>query len=163
VLPLIFAGAVAAAWIVPDILARHATTIPVHEAASGTSVTAPSAQVAVLDGETLRVQQTVVRLDGIAAPPRGHQCQRPDGSAFDCGAASAEALAALVRDRKVACELKGEDHMEHPLGICQADGQNLNQAQVASGWARAGQASLGSEEESARAQRRGLWAVNYNP
>lgn len=92
--------------------------------------------VAVVDGETLRVGGKVITLLGLATPPRDQTCQRADGRAFDCGAASAAALAALVRDRAVDCRLFGEDGNGRVQGICRAGGTELNQAQIAHGWAR---------------------------
>jgi len=52
------------------------------------TISAPPEQVAVVDGETLRLQDTVIRLQGLAAPPRGLSCRASDGSVSDCGSAS---------------------------------------------------------------------------
>jgi endonuclease YncB( thermonuclease family) len=103
-------------------------------------VAAEPAQIAVLDGDTLRVRDTVVRLAGVAAPPRGESCRGPDGAGFDCG-------------------LAGQDPMGHNLGVCEASGTQINRALVAAGYARAaGDTDLSSDEDQARAHRRGLWA-----
>jgi endonuclease YncB( thermonuclease family) len=133
-------------------------------------VAASADQVAVVDGETLRLQETVVRLIGVAAPGRGQVCHRGDGTAFDCGAASAESLAHLVAGHNVSCRLLAHDEGERTLAICEADGRGLNQAQVIGGWARAraekpGLAGprLDSDETEARARHRGLWAGLFDP
>ena len=44
--------------------------------------------VAVVDGATLRLRDTVVRLHGVAAPARGRSCPDGQGSGYDCGAAA---------------------------------------------------------------------------
>ncbi len=122
-------------------------------------VAAEPAQIAVLDGDTLRVRDTVVRLLGVAAPPRGESCRGPDGAGFDCGAAATNALAEIVRARAVDCRLAGQDPMGHNLGVCEASGTQINRALVAAGYARAeGDAGLSGDEDQARAHRRGLWA-----
>jgi endonuclease YncB( thermonuclease family) len=90
----------------------------------------------VVDGETLRVATKVITLLGVAAPPRGETCHRADGSAFDCGTASAAALAGLVRDRVVDCRVVSEDSGGRAEGICHAAGTQLNKAQITQGWAR---------------------------
>ncbi|WP_048862516.1 thermonuclease family protein, partial [Acidisphaera rubrifaciens] len=79
----------------------------------------------------------------------------------------------LVRARPVDCRIAGADRMGHPLGVCEASGQQINRALVAAGYARADTpgrdaeglrdiglqaADLRSDETQARAQRRGLWA-----
>jgi endonuclease YncB( thermonuclease family) len=122
-------------------------------------VAAEPAQIAVLDGDTLRVRDTVVRLAGVAAPPRGESCRGPDGAGFDCGAAATNALAEIVRARAVDCRLAGQDPMGHNLGVCEASGTQINRALVAAGYARAaGDTGLSGDEDQARAHRRGLWA-----
>jgi endonuclease YncB( thermonuclease family) len=130
--------------------------------ASSGSLDADAAQVAVVDGGTLRMKNRVVRLLGVAPPERGETCKARDGSGFDCGVAATNALAALVRETPVACQLRGQDPMGRPLAVCEASGTELNRALVAGGWARADREEprLKSEEAAARTQRRGLWATD---
>ena len=132
-------------------------------ALTGTIAAIP-AQVAVVDGQTLRVGDTVVRLQGVAAPARGTTCLKADNSRFDCGAAASEALARLLRGQSVTCKLFGRDAAGFAQGLCEAEGRDLNRAIVASGWARArsespafAAASFGDEESQARTAHRGLW------
>jgi endonuclease YncB( thermonuclease family) len=122
---------------------------------------AQPAQVAVVDGGTLRLQNRVVRLLGVDPPSRGTTCKASDGTGFDCGAAATNALAALVQQTPVACRLSGHDDMGRPYAICEASGTELNQAVVAAGWGRADDLlpALKGDEATARAQRRGLWAA----
>lgn len=122
---------------------------------------AEPAQIAVVDGSTLRLRERVVRLLGIETPDRGQTCRQPNGGGFDCAAASAEALAALVRQGQVACELRGRDGMGRALAVCEASGTELNRTLVAGGWARAGRdlPGLKHEEILARAEGRGLWGT----
>ena len=144
-----FAGA---AWI-------RNTGAPITQAAPVQQelVAAPAAQVAVVDGGTLRLKDRVVRLSGVNPPARGTEC----GSGLDCAAASANALAALLRDDPVACRVIGKDGLGRPFAICEASGKELNQAVIAAGWARADdrQPDLLEAEAQARAQRRGVWAT----
>lgn len=118
---------------------------------------AEPAQIAVIDGGTLRMDRQVVRLLGVDPPSRGRSC----GLAADCGNAAANALADLVRQKPVSCALHGQDPMGRPLGICDAGGTDLNRTLVAAGWARAGSAlpGLRQAESDARADRAGVWAA----
>jgi len=127
-------------------------------------VAADPGQTAVLDADTLRLSNRVVRLAGIDAPERGHTCRDGAGQDFDCGVAATNALAALVREAPVACELRGADRMGHALAVCEAGGQEINRALVDAGWARADRSSpaLEAAESAARSQRRGLWASTQN-
>ena len=122
---------------------------------------APVGQVAVVDGGTLRLQERVVRLLGVTPPPRGKICRRGDGAEVDCGGASADALAALVRGTSVASEVRSVDSMGRPLAVCRASGTELNHAVVAAGWARGDRSlpGLDGQEAEARSKHRGLWAT----
>jgi endonuclease YncB( thermonuclease family) len=94
----------------------------------------PVGQAAVVDGATLRVGDRVITLRGVDAP-RGQACRAGDAT-IDCGTASAAALANLVRDRVVECQLFGEDRRGRDQATCEAGGTELNRAQIADGWAR---------------------------
>ncbi len=127
-------------------------------------VSGPAAAVAVVDGQTLRVGDAVIRLQGVEAPPRGTTCLGPDQRRFDCGAASAEALARLLRGNPVSCKLYGSDAAGFRQGLCEAGATEVNRAIVAAGWARAtgetesfAAARFTAEEGKARAARSGVW------
>ncbi|MCC6718887.1 MAG: thermonuclease family protein [Acetobacteraceae bacterium] len=128
------------------------------------TVSAIARHVAVVDGQTLRLGDAVIRLQGVAAPPRGTACLKPDNSRFDCGAAASEALARQLGGMAVTCKLYGRDGAGFAQGLCEAEGRDLNRGIVAAGWARArsdtpgfAAASFGDEEDAARSARRGLW------
>ncbi len=137
--------------------------LPGQKQAPAGEVSADPLVVAVVDGATLRLRDTVVRLHGVAAPARGRTCLDGQGSGYDCGAAATAALASLVRDRRVACRLNGRDRAGLVLGVCEAGGTEINHALVATGWARADGPALGSTEANARASRLGLWRDGANP
>jgi len=142
----------AAAW-----LFVRSSDAPAH-APPSRHLLAPAGTLAVLDGDTMRVGDQVVRLDGIAAPPRGSVC-RGGGLDVDCGAASANALASLVRDKAVDCGITGHDGYGRPVAECVAGGVAVNEALVRDGWARARTASLRQSEDAARTAGRGIWGT----
>jgi endonuclease YncB( thermonuclease family) len=124
-------------------------------------IAADPSQIAVVDGGTMRLHDSIVRLDGIAPAARGETCRQPDGSSIDCGVAAANMLASLVQDAPVVtCQVRRHDPMGRALAVCDARGSDLNRALVASGWARAdhGEPALQALEAQARARKLGLWA-----
>lgn len=120
-------------------------------------VSAAAGQTTVIDGETLRLRDRVVRLLGVVAPSRGTTCRGSDGSNSDCGAAATRALADLVSAGPVDCRLDGADNSGRPLAVCAVSGMDLGQALVSAGWARADQDGPKDAETAARASHRGLW------
>ena len=127
-----------------------------------TTMSAESPQVAVIDGDTLRLRDTMIRLQGINAPTRGKICQQPGGAEFDCGEASGRALAALVRGRPVSCQIDGRDRRGFAQAQCDAGGVDLGRAMVSAGWATANPAvsDLVIAEAEARQHQLGLWQVS---
>lgn len=127
-------------------------------------ISAEPRAVAVVDGNTLRLAETVVRLAGVEAPRRGASCRAANGSSYDCGTEAAAALGRLVRGERVACRLEGRDRLGLPQGRCDAGATAVNRAIVLGGWARATQGrgtrdndDLTQAERSARAGQRGVW------
>lgn len=125
--------------------------------------TAAPSEVRVVDGETLRLGERVVRLEGLEAPARGEICTDPAGRSFDCGAAAAERLARLVADRPLSCRLHGHDRFRRSLGTCEAGGAEVNAALVSGGWAVANSDDLSGAEGAARSSGRGFWTGGAVP
>jgi endonuclease YncB( thermonuclease family) len=148
------AGGAATLLIVAFLFVRW--DAPARAPAAG-HVAAAADELAVLDGNTLRVGAHVVRLEGIAAPARGSVCHGGGQTELDCGSAAANALAALVHGRSVECAIHGHDRQGRPVGDCRAEGRPLNIALVQDGWARAEAADLREPETAARVAGRGIW------
>jgi endonuclease YncB( thermonuclease family) len=126
-------------------------------APASSHLSAGADRLSVLDGDTLRVGDRVVRLAGIAAPARGSVCHGSGLTELDCGSAAANALASLLHGSAVDCTIRGHDDLGRPLGNCLAGGVRLNEALVLAGWARAETADLREPEATARAAGRGMW------
>ena len=146
----------AATLLIAASLFVHPSGAPAREPA-GLHLSAGANQLAVVDGETLRVGDRVVRLEGIVAPARGSMCRDAGQTEVDCGAAAANALAVLVRGSGVDCTIHGHDGQGRPTGDCVAAGHPLGATLVRDGWARAEAADLREPEANARVARRGMW------
>jgi endonuclease YncB( thermonuclease family) len=68
-----------------------------------------SASVRVVDGDTMAVGDTKVRMFGIDAPESSQTCTGAAGETTPCGATSTQALAAAVAGRPVRCSQKSID------------------------------------------------------
>lgn len=93
-----------------------------------------AAPVRVVDGDTLDLGGDRVRLYGIDAPEAGQTCDR-DGSPWPCGRAATDALTAFLAGRPVACVQIERDRYGRAVSTCQADGADLGDWMVRSGWA----------------------------
>ena len=129
----------------------------------------------VIDGDTLAVQGTVVRLYGIDAPELGQAC-RIGARAYDCGRIARTALLDLTAGVTVSCKLAPasaadprpeadpEDGADGRIGRCSADGYDLSEGMAYTGWAlalRRVSERYVAFEDRARAARRGLWKGQF--
>ncbi len=114
----------------------------------------------IVDGDTLAVGRTRVRLEGIDAPEIAQTCQTATGETWDCGVAAAAMLRKLAEHKDVACDRSGFDRYRRTLATCFADGIDIDEAMVRVGlaWAfiRYSVVYVGVEAE-ARKAKIGVW------
>ena len=72
----------------------------------------------VIDGDTLEVGQTRIRLEGIDAPEMAQTCQTATGESWDCGRKAAALLRTLAGQRDLACDRTGIDKYGRTLTVC---------------------------------------------
>ena len=120
-----------------------------------------------IDGDTLRIGEVRVRLDGIDAPESDQPCTtktRPIMT-FACGSSAAGKLRALTDGAVVRCVANGTDKYGRTLATCYAGDTDVGRAMVRAGWAlayRRYSARYGLEETAARLEGLGLWATEFD-
>lgn len=119
-----------------------------------------------VDGDTLDIGGTRVRLEGIDAPEYAQTCPRSWIGTWPCGKAAQRELGKLAGQAPVECERRGTDKYGRALGICYAGGHDINAAMVRSGLAWAFvkySTTYVAEEAEARQQRLGVWQADAEP
>ena len=119
----------------------------------------------VVDGDTLKIRGTQIRLHGIDAPEREQRC-RAGGRRWSCGREAARALSRQIGGRIVVCEERDRDRYGRTVGVCRAGGEDLNASMAAAGWAfayRKYSLSYLPEEWAAKAADRGIWRGDVVP
>ena len=111
-----------------------------------------------IDGGTLDVAGTTVRLAGIEAPDLEQTCVVPEGR-WSCGILARDALADLVRGHPVTCTDAGTVPWAASISRCNVRGRDLGTVLVQFGWAAATGPDPGyvALEKKARAARAGIW------
>ncbi|OOY15741.1 thermonuclease family protein [Thioclava sp. DLFJ4-1] len=113
----------------------------------------------VVDGDTLVVANTRVRLFGIDAPEAKQSCKTAQGVRWACGRAATAELQRLV-GQGVRCSGDEEDRYGRLIAVCRAGGRDLNAEMVARGAAfayRKYSRDYVSQEERARRAGLGVW------
>ena len=113
----------------------------------------------VVDGDTLVLQNTRVRLFGIDAPEAHQTCKRASGQLWACGKAATLQLQKLA-SHGVRCTGTEADRYGRLIAVCRADGRDINAQMVARGAAFAyrkySRDYVGQEAQAKRAAL-GIW------
>ncbi len=122
---------------------------------------ADGAAVRVMDGDSLRMGETEIRIAGIDAPELRQNCTGADGRPWPCGEAARAALERLVRTPGLVCERHATDRYGRSLAHCRTEAGDIGAAMAAEGLALGARdprfAEPTREMEAARAARRGVW------
>jgi endonuclease YncB( thermonuclease family) len=117
----------------------------------------------VVDGDTINIRGTAIRLDAIDAPETKQTCEL-NGQSYPCGAQATEALITLLGARPVECTETGKDRNGRIIARCRVDATDIGGWMVEHGWAvayrRFSMAYVGAEER-ARAAKLGIWAGTF--
>jgi len=89
----------------------------------------------VVDGDTIHINQTKIRLHGIDAPEMKQICKSNDGKPWACGTAATQALREMVGSQDVTCKGNKRDRYKRLLAVCYVGDINLNAMLVRNGWA----------------------------
>lgn len=121
-------------------------------------------RASVIDGDTLDIHGSRIRLHGIDAPESDQVCTRRDGRRWRCGQQAALALADQVGQRTVHCRQTDTDRYGRVVAECHAGGQSLNRWMVANGWAvayRRFSTAYVADEAEARRREIGVWSGEF--
>lgn len=117
----------------------------------------------VVDGDTIEVHGTRIRLYGIDAPESGQLCIA-NGTKYRCGQKSALYLKETVGRSTVTCETHDTDRYGRSIATCSVRGTDVGAVMVAGGWAlayrRYDDVYVPMEVEAA-ASRRGMWQGEF--
>jgi endonuclease YncB( thermonuclease family) len=82
---------------------------------------------AVVDGDSIEISGTRIRLEGIDAPEREQTCADARGQTWSCGRSALQAVRTHVQGHDLKCEPKGLDQFKRVLAVCfLPDGSDLN-------------------------------------
>ena len=139
------------------VLSAAAWAWPVHADVSG--------HARVIDGDSLEIGGTRIRLFGIDAPERGQSCET-GGELWVCGGLARVRLEERISGRRVVCEERDRDRYGRIVAVCRAGGEDLNAWMVSEGWAlayRRYSEAYVDEEARAKAARVGIWRGDFVP
>ena len=87
----------------------------------------------VVDGDTIHIGETKIRLHGIDAPEQKQTCTA-GGKEWACGKAATKALLDAIYGLMVTCKGDKRDRYKRLLAVCYVGNLNLNAMMVRDGW-----------------------------
>jgi endonuclease YncB( thermonuclease family) len=118
----------------------------------------------VVDGDTIDIWGTRIRLLAIDAPELEQMCNDAEGQSWACGSVAASELRNHLNGHALTCESSRIDQFKRALAVCfLPDGSDVNAWMVRQGWAVAFRTArrYRAEHDEAAAARRGLWAGSF--
>lgn len=118
----------------------------------------------VIDGDTLEIHGTRIRLEAMDAIESRQRCTLPGGREWNCGRDAALALAEKIGRAPVSCAVSGKDRYGRAVATCSLRGEDLGGWMVENGWAVAYRrygVQYVPAEDRARKARRGIWASRF--
>jgi endonuclease YncB( thermonuclease family) len=122
-------------------------------------------QASIIDGDTLEIHGTRIRLWGIDAPESAQLCRGDDSSPYRCGQKAANDLDTFIARRPVSCTPVSLDQYRRTVASCSVAGVDLGEWLVRNGfaldWPRYSKGKYNSAEREAEHAERGIWAGSY--
>jgi endonuclease YncB( thermonuclease family) len=117
----------------------------------------------IIDGDTIRIGNTRIRLHGIDAPEAKQTCTA-GGKEWSCGREATNALVDIFGEHWVSCSQRDRDRYGRIVAVCRAGSVNLNAWMVLNGWAvayRRFSTDYVRDEGEASGRKAGLWRGEF--
>jgi endonuclease YncB( thermonuclease family) len=122
-------------------------------------------QASVIDGDTLEIHRTRIRLWGVDAPESSQLCRGEDSLRYQCGAKAANDLDALIARRPVNCLPISLDRYGRTVATCSVGGEDLGDWLVRNGlaldWPQYSKRKYDAAQRAAEQSGRGIWVGSY--
>lgn len=120
-----------------------------------------SGRASAVDGDTLRISETRIRLLGLDAVEFDQTCSDAKGNSWPCGREAHAFLRELTKGGTTTCAADGRDRYRRVLARCSVLGADLGEQIVRAGWAVA-ELEYGVALAEARLNGRGIWAGRFD-
>ena len=120
----------------------------------------------VIDGDTIWIANTKIRLHGIDAPEMKQTCRTSKGKEQLCGQLAKQALQRLIQGQDITCKGDERDRYGRLIAVCYTGPYDLNAKMVRQGWAlayRRYSMDYVDDENAAKVARKGLWRGEFVP
>jgi endonuclease YncB( thermonuclease family) len=122
-------------------------------------------QASVIDGDTLEIHGTRIRVFGIDAPESDQLCRDEDSDLYRCGQKASNALFNFIARRPVECVEVDRDRYRRAVSVCTVGGTDIADWLVRNGlaldWPQYSKGDYGAAQAEAKREQRGLWVGSF--
>ena len=122
-------------------------------------------QASIIDGDTLEIHGTRIRLWGIDAPESSQLCGDEDSNPYRCGAKAANDLDQFIARRPLSCIPLNLDPYGRTVATCSVNGTDLGDWLVRGGlaldWPQYSKGKYDAAQRDAEHAGRGIWKGSY--
>jgi endonuclease YncB( thermonuclease family) len=124
-----------------------------------------SGQASVIDGDTLDIHGTRIRIFGIDAPESDQLCRNEDSEPYRCGQKAANDLDAFIARRPVTCVDIDERSFNRTVAVCTIAGVDIADWLVRQGlaldWPKYSKGDYADAQSEAKRGQLGMWAGSF--
>jgi endonuclease YncB( thermonuclease family) len=122
-------------------------------------------QASVIDGDTLEIDGTRIRVFGIDAPESDQLCRDEDSNLYRCGQKASNALFDFIARRSVNCVEVDRDRYKRAVSVCTVGETDIADWLVRNGlaldWPQYSKGDYAAAEAEAKREQRGMWSGSF--
>lgn len=122
-------------------------------------------QASVIDGDTIDIHNTRIRIFGIDAPESDQLCRDQESELYRCGQKAANALFDYIDRRRVNCVEVDRDRYGRVVGVCSVAGTDMADWLVRNGqaldWPKYSKGGYAAAQAEAQSGQRGIWSGSF--
>jgi endonuclease YncB( thermonuclease family) len=122
-------------------------------------------QASVIDGDTIEIHGTRIRIFGIDAPESDQLCHDGRSNRYRCGQKASNMLFDFIDRRPVECIEVDRDRYKRAVSVCSVGGTDIADWLVRNGlaldWPQYSKGGYADAQAEAKRGRRGMWGGSF--
>jgi endonuclease YncB( thermonuclease family) len=122
-------------------------------------------QASIIDGDTVEIHNSRIRVFGIDAPESDQLCRNEESELYRCGQKASNALFEYINRRPLNCVEVDRDRYGRIVGVCSVEGADVADWLVRNGfaldWPKYSKGAYAGAQAKAQQEQRGMWAGSF--
>jgi endonuclease YncB( thermonuclease family) len=122
-------------------------------------------QASVIDGDTIEIHGTRIRIFGIDAPESDQLCRDGQRNRYRCGQKASNVLFDYINRRPVECIEVDRDRYRRAVAVCTVGGTDIADWLVRNGlaldWPQYSKGGYADAQAEAKHEQRGMWGGSF--